>query len=115
MSKDYPEIAGEVSESTARLRRTLPDLMQAYGGLAEAAFAPGALDGKAKELIALAISCILRCDGCISLHAHAARRAGASRQEVAEAVGVAVFMGGGPAAIRAAEALDAWDQFEGEE
>ncbi|HER34426.1 MAG TPA: carboxymuconolactone decarboxylase family protein, partial [Halothiobacillaceae bacterium] len=66
MSKDYPEIAGEASGATARLRRSLPDHMHAYGNLAEAAFADGALDGRSKELIALAISCILRCDGCIS-------------------------------------------------
>jgi len=114
MSKDYPDIAGEVSQSTARLRRALPDVMKAYGAMAEAAFADGVLDSKTKELMALAISCIVRCDGCISLHAHAARRLGASREEVAEAVGVAVFMGGGPAVVRAGEALDAYDQFDGE-
>lgn len=114
MSKDYPEIAGAASEATARLRRALPRLMDGYGAMAEAATADGALDSRAKELIALAIACILRCDGCIALHAHAARRAGATREEVAEAVGIAVFMGGGPAVIRAAEALDAFDQFDGE-
>lgn len=114
MSKDYPEIAGEASESTARLRRTLPEVMKGYGDMAEAALTDGELDGKTKELIALAISCIIRCDGCISLHTNAARRAGATREEVAEAVGVAVFMGGGPAVIRAGEAMDAFDQFEGE-
>ncbi len=114
MNKDYPEIAGSVSESTARLRRSLPELMNAYGAMSEAAMADGALTEKAKELIALAISCIVRCDGCISLHAHGAMRQGATREEVAEAVGVAVFMGGGPAVVRAAEALDAFDQFDGE-
>jgi AhpD family alkylhydroperoxidase len=114
MTKDYPEIAGEASESTARLRQSLPEVMKGYGQMAEAALAGGALDQKTKELMALAISCIVRCDGCISLHTHAARRAGATREEVAEAVGVAVFMGGGPAVIRAAEALDAYDQFDGE-
>lgn len=82
MSKDCLEIAGEASESAARLRRSLPEVMKGYGAMVEVALTDGALDEKSKELIALAISCVVRCDGCISLHAHAACRAVASRKEV---------------------------------
>lgn len=64
-----------------------------------------------KELIALAISIAVHCDGCIAYHVHDALAAGASRQEVAETIGVAVMMGGGPAVIYGAQALEAVGQF----
>jgi AhpD family alkylhydroperoxidase len=65
-----------------------------------------------KELIALAIAISVRCEDCISLHIHDAIKAGASREEIMETVGVAIFMGGRPAVIYGAEALDALEQFE---
>ncbi len=64
-----------------------------------------------KELIALAIGVSTRCDGCIAYHARTSVRAGATRQEVAEALAVAVQMGGGPAMVHAADALRAYDEF----
>ncbi|MCC0056682.1 MAG: carboxymuconolactone decarboxylase family protein [Rhodobiaceae bacterium] len=72
--------------------------------------APGALDGKTKELIALAIGIAARCDGCLAFHAKAAIEAGASRAEILETIGVAIYMGGGPSMIYGAEALEAFDQ-----
>ena len=72
----------------------------------------GALSTKTKELIALSIAISVRCDGCIAFHVHDAIAAGADRQEIAEAIGVAVLMGGGPAVVYGAEALEALRQFE---
>ncbi len=80
-------------------------------GVMEAASKDGALDAKTKELMALAIGIALRCDGCIAYHTRAAQRHGATREEVAETIGVAVELGGGPAAVYGAEALAAFDQF----
>jgi AhpD family alkylhydroperoxidase len=77
----------------------------------QAALAPGALDTKTKELIALAISVAVRCDPCITYHASAAQRQGASREEVTEAMSLALYMGAGPAAMYAAQALEAFDQY----
>lgn len=94
------------------LNAVLPDVMSGFGALHRAAVAEGELDTATKELIAMAIGIAARCDGCVTLHVHAALAAGASRQAVTEAIGVAVLMGGGPASIYAIEAMRTLDEFE---
>lgn len=74
--------------------------------------ADGALSAKFKEIIALAIAITVRCDGSIACHVHDALASGATRPEIAEAIGVAVLMGGGPSTIHGSEALVALEQFE---
>ena len=86
--------------------------MQAFSALAQAATRDGALDEKTKELIALALGVAARCDGCIGFHTEALVNLGASRQEVEEALGMAVYMGGGPSLMCAADAISAYEQFE---
>ena len=81
------------------LRRAIPDTYRAYGELHKAVLAPGALSTKAKELIALTIAITRECDGCIAAHAEGAARSGATTEEVAEAIGVAILMNGGPATV----------------
>lgn len=93
------------------LRRAIPDVYAAFSQLHEAALAPGALDTKTKELIALAIGVSQQCDGCIASHARGAARAGATEQEVAEMLGVAVLMNGGPATVYGPRALAAFREF----
>ena len=93
------------------LRHAIPGVYQGFGELSRAAFADGALDRKTKELIALAIGVVEGCDGCIASHGQAAARAGASRQEAAEAIGVTFLMHGGPATIHGARAYDAFCEF----
>ena len=111
MSKDYRARAGEIDAGAAALFKAAPEPMRGLRSLMEAAAAPGALDSKTKELMALAIAVATRCEGCIVYHARAAHRLGAGREEVAETIGVALEMGGGPAAVYGAEALAAFDQF----
>ncbi len=111
MSAQYGEIIREADGYAAELRDLIPETVTAFGGLARAAQTPGALDRKAKELIALAIAVNARCDACIAYHARAVVRCGVTRQELAEALGVAVQMGGGPALNYAAGALRAFDEF----
>ena len=89
-------------------------MMKAFSNIANAALATKALDGKTKELIALGISVAIRCDDCIAFHAKAALKQGASREEVMEALGMAVYMGAGPSVMYATHALDAFTQFENE-
>ena len=67
---------------------------------------------KTKELIALAISVAIRCDDCIGFHAKAAAQQGATREEVAETLGMAIYMGAGPSAMYASHAIEAFDQFK---
>ena len=80
--------------------------------MAQSATKPGALDKKTKELIALAIGVATRCDGCIGFHTEALVKLGASRSEVEETLGMAIYMGGGPALMYAADAIGAYDQFQ---
>lgn len=81
------------------LRQAIPDVYKGYAAMSAAAMAAGALDTKTKELIALGISVTLRCDGCITSHARGAANAGASREEAAEAIGVAMILNGGPGTV----------------
>jgi AhpD family alkylhydroperoxidase len=93
------------------LRRAVPDVYAGFGALHKAAFAPGALDARTKELIALAIGVVEGCDGCIASHGQAAARAGATKQEAAEAIGVTFLMKGGPATIHGPRAYAAFCEF----
>lgn len=111
MSKDYVAIADDVSAGAAALRSAIPDHMKGFAALGAPTYRDDALPAKLKELIALAIGITVRCDGCVSYHARAALEKGASREEVAEAIGVAVQMGGGPSMVYGGEALRAYDCF----
>lgn len=111
MTIDYPDLAKDLSASIAKLRKGIPETMQGFSALASAATAPGALDPKTKELIGTAIGVTVRCDGCIAFHAKAACKHGATRDEFLETLGMAIYMGGGPSMVYAAEALEAFDQF----
>ncbi|GAA0597830.1 carboxymuconolactone decarboxylase family protein [Caenispirillum bisanense] len=114
MYKDWPQFATDVSGAMGELRKAAPEVMQAFSGLAKAATAEGVLSTKTKELIALGISVAIRCDGCIAFHARAAARYGATREEIAETLGMAVYMGGGPSAVYGGIAMEAFDQMKAE-
>ena len=101
----------ELTPLHRNLRHAIPDVYRGFGELSKAAFADGELDRKTKELIALAIGVVEGCDGCIASHGQAAARAGATRQEAAEAIGVTFLMHGGPATIHGARAYDAFCEF----
>ncbi|MDD9878608.1 MAG: carboxymuconolactone decarboxylase family protein [Magnetovibrio sp.] len=114
MSTNYPAVRGELSAAIAELRKGIPETMQGFSDMAAAATADGVLDPKTKELVAIAIAVAARCDGCIAFHARAAVRFGASREEILETLGMAIYMGGGPSMIYAAQTLKAYDQFVAE-
>lgn len=103
----------DIDEYALKLRDLIPETMKAYGALGRAAQTQGALDPKTKELIALALGVATHCDGCLAYHARNSHKLGASRQEVAEALAVAIQMGGGPNVNYAADALRAFDEFAG--
>jgi AhpD family alkylhydroperoxidase len=97
---------------SAQLIAEIPDTMAGFGELHANAVSKGALDTKTKELMALSIAIAVHCNGCIAFHVHDALKAGASREEIVETIGVAILMGGGPAMVYGCEALEALDQFE---
>lgn len=106
---DWTDFLDETNAELAELRRTIPDTAAGFSQLAKAAGKAGALDPKTKELIALGIGIAARCDGCIGFHVKALVRLGATREEVAETVGMTVYMGGGPSLMYGAKALAAYD------
>jgi AhpD family alkylhydroperoxidase len=111
MSKSYPEITKRISDNMKILRTDIGDTMQGFSMMAKAASADDVLDKKTKELIALAISVSTRCDGCIGFHVKALVELNASKEEIEETLGMAVYMGGGPSLMYAADAMLAYEQF----
>ena len=111
MYKNWPAMTGDLTVALREVRGGAPEVMKGFGALAQAALKANALDTKTKELIALAIAVATRCDGCIGFHAEAAVRSGASRDEVMETMGMAIYMGAGPSVMYAAQAVEAYDQF----
>jgi AhpD family alkylhydroperoxidase len=112
MYKDFAAITKRLSSNLRALREDIPDTLKAFSALSQAAARPGALDRKTKELIALALGVAAHCDGCIGYHAEALVKLGASRKEVEEVLAMAVYMGGGPSLMYAADAIVAYEQFE---
>ena len=113
-SRDWPQWIRELSAGLRDLRSGAPDVMKGFSSIAQAALEPRALDAKTKELIALAIGIAVRCDDCIAFHVKAAIDHGATREEVLETLGMAIYMGAGPSAMYASHALEAFNQFKGE-
>ncbi len=107
----FRELTQGVSKNLATLRTDVPDVMKAFNDLARAATKDGVLDKKTKELIALALGVAVRCDACIGFHTQALVKLGATKAEVEETLGMAVYMGGGPSLMYSANAIAAFDEF----
>ncbi len=90
------------------LAKLSPDTVKGYGTLGSAGQHTGHLDAKTRELIAVAVSITLRCDGCITVHTDAARKLGATQEEIAEALGVAVSVNAGAALVYSTRVMDAY-------
>lgn len=109
------EVLGELRQPARELRDHIPEVIGAYANMQRAALAEGSLSAKVKELIALAIAITKECDGCIAAHARGAARQNASEEEVAEAIGVAVVLNGGPATVWGPRALTAFKELLAED
>ena len=107
----HHEVLNDLNPQHRALRQMIPDVYQGFAQMSNGALTSGALDKKIKELIAVAIGVVAGCDGCIASHAQGAVRAGASKKEAAEAIGVSILMHGGPATIYGARAYDAFCEF----
>ena len=110
MEKNYSDLCKQISGNLRKLRKDIPDALQAFSALAQAATRDGALDKKTKELIALALGVAAHCN--VGFHAEALVKLGATRQEIEEALGMAVYMGGGPLLMYAADAISAFEEFQ---
>lgn len=110
VSTDYLAYREHLDDRLKQLGIELPGPMSGFARLHKKAVEEGALSSKTKELMALAISIAVRCEGCIAYHTYDAIKAGATHQELLETIGVAILMGGGPASMYATHAMDAIEQ-----
>ena len=96
MFLDWKKHAAHVKQSFAKLGKNHPKMLAGYAAL-ESAAAAEALDAKTRELIALAVAVTTRCESCISVHAQAAVKAGATESEVAGALAPSISLNAGAA------------------
>lgn len=106
---DWNDYRNQLAAAAAGFGKLSPDTLRGYAALGGAGEKTGHLDAKVRELIALAAAVSLRCDGCIAVHTAAARRHGATQDQIAEALGVAVSVNAGAALVYSMRTLDAFD------
>jgi AhpD family alkylhydroperoxidase len=110
MMLDWKTYQGQLTSTIGEIGKLSPDTIKGYVALSNAGKQTGKLDTKTRELIALAVAVSLRCDGCITVHTAAAAKAGASREELAEALGVAIAVNAGAALVYSARTIDAFKE-----
>jgi AhpD family alkylhydroperoxidase len=106
--KDWAGYRGQVAAGVGEMGKLSPDTVKGYVQLGGAGAKTGHFDDKTRELIALAVAVTLRCDGCIATHTAAAVKAGATKEELAEALGVAISVNAGAALVYTTRTLDAF-------
>lgn len=106
---DWNGYRQQVLAGVSQISKLSPETVKGYAGLSAAGQHTGHLDAKTRELIALAVAVSLRCDGCITVHVAAARKAGARKEEIAEALGAAIAINAGAALVYSTRTLDAFD------
>jgi len=110
-AQSYGMLVETVTSEMKQMGQTQPELISAFSKLAAAGTGDGALSRKTRELIALGIAIAVRCDDCIGFHIKALLRLGVTQEEIEEAAGTAVYMGGGPSMMYAMHALVAYKEF----
>ncbi|MDQ7995248.1 MAG: carboxymuconolactone decarboxylase family protein [Luteibacter sp.] len=108
MSNDWKAYREQLHKGVGEFAALNPDAMRGLGTISGAA-AKGVLGPKVHELIALAVAVTTRCDGCIVTHTKLAAEHGATREEIAEAMGTAIALNAGAALTYTARVLDAFD------
>ncbi len=112
MAEEVAEFFDRWKESQQLMKESTPDIVRTFGGMFQALMKEGALSVREKELIALAIGLAVRCVPCMNLHVQKCLQAGATREQILEAAGVAVMMRGGPSFTHVPEVIRALDHLE---
>ena len=107
MMLDWNAYQKQIGATLGELAKLSPDTVRGYQTLSAANSKTGKLDEKTRQLISLACAVTTRCDGCIVFHTDAALKAGATKEEISESLGVAVAMNAGAALIFSTRVLDA--------
>ncbi|MGH8042383.1 MAG: carboxymuconolactone decarboxylase family protein [Rudaea sp.] len=105
---DWNEYRQQIAAAVGDIGKLSPDTVRGYAQLGNAGSKTNKLDAKTRELIALGVAVTRQCDGCITVHIDAAVRHGATREEVMEALGVAIAVNAGAALVYSARTLDAY-------
>jgi AhpD family alkylhydroperoxidase len=108
MMLNWNEYMQELTTTIGEIGRTSPDIVRGYRMLSDAGQKTNKLDAKTRELIALAVAVTVRCDGCITTHTSAAIKNGATKDEIVEALGVAITVNAGAALVYSSRVLDAF-------
>jgi len=111
MIRDWKEYRGQINAAVKEIGTANPDLVKAYAAFHHANAASKHLDAKTRELIALGVAVTLRCDGCINAHTEAAVRAGANKEEITDALGVAIMVNAGATMVYSAHVVDAFHTY----
>jgi len=107
MILDWNDYQRQLFSRIGDLGKLSPETVRGYRAMADAGSKTGKLDPKTRELIALAVAVTRECDGCIVVHTDAALKHGATREEIAEALGVAISVNAGAALVYSARVMDA--------
>ncbi len=105
---DWNEYRSQILAGVGAIGKLSPETTRGYAALSGASAKTGHLDAKTRELIAAAVAITLRCDGCITVHTKAARDAGATVEELAEALGIGIALNAGAALVYSTRAMDAF-------
>ena len=111
MIRDWKDYRGQINAAVKEIGMINPDLVKAYAAFHHANSASKHLDAKTRELIALAVAVTVRCDGCINVHSEAAARHGASKDEIVDALGVAIMVNAGATMVYSAHTIDAFNAY----
>jgi AhpD family alkylhydroperoxidase len=106
---NWNDYRNQILARVGEIGKLSPDTVKGYAALSGAGAKTEHLDAKTRELIALAVAITLRCDGCIAVHTAAAKKVGASKEEIAEALGVGVTVNAGAALVYSTRTLDAFE------
>lgn len=112
MTDKFSQLTKGIQNQVAKMSKEMPDVMKGFIAMSQAATRDGVLDKKTKELIAMALAVANHCPGCIGFHSQALVKLQATREELMETLGMAIYMGGGPSLMYAAEALEAFEEFQ---
>lgn len=111
MNDKFTTITKGINTQLAKMSKEIPEVMQAFSSISKAATKNGVLDKKTKELIAMSLAVANHCPGCIGFHAQTLVKLETTREELLETLSMAIYMGGGPSLMYAAEALEAFEEF----
>jgi AhpD family alkylhydroperoxidase len=111
MMLDWNEYRKQLAAGVKEIGQLSPDTIKGYMELSSAGQKKNLLGAKMRELIALAVAVTLRCDGCITVHTEAAIKHGASKDEIAEALGVATAVNAGAALVYSTRVMDAFKEY----